>query len=249
MLVIGNYLSPYVRKVLVVLGLKGIEYKIDPIVPFFGDDEFSRLSPLRRIPVLIDGDTVVNDSTIICEYLEEQYPDKPLRPDDPVLRARARWIEEYCDSRMGDVVIWRLFYQRVIGPGVFNRPTDEEIVRLVCEEELPRIMDWFEEQAPTDGFLFGDRPSVGDITPACFFRNAAFAGWIPDPAQWPRTVAWVNCMQSERTFTQLAPFEKISLKTSVADQRARLLAAGAPIAEVTVSDSRPRKSLMGIGGE
>ncbi len=40
--VIGSYLSPYVRKVLVVLHLKGIDYEIDPIVPFFGDDRFAR---------------------------------------------------------------------------------------------------------------------------------------------------------------------------------------------------------------
>ena len=39
--IIGSYLSPYVRKVLVVLDLKGIPYEIDPIVPFFGDDRIS----------------------------------------------------------------------------------------------------------------------------------------------------------------------------------------------------------------
>ena len=52
--IIGSYLSPYVRKVLVCLHLKGIPYEIDPIIPFMGNDEFSRLSPIRRIPVLID---------------------------------------------------------------------------------------------------------------------------------------------------------------------------------------------------
>ncbi|MFX5756444.1 glutathione S-transferase family protein, partial [Acinetobacter baumannii] len=51
LLIIGSYLSPYVRKVLVLLELKGIAYRIDPIVPFFGDEAFERLSPLRQIPV------------------------------------------------------------------------------------------------------------------------------------------------------------------------------------------------------
>ena len=41
--IIGTYLSPYVRKVLVFLDLKGIAYEIDPIVPFFGDDRFTAL--------------------------------------------------------------------------------------------------------------------------------------------------------------------------------------------------------------
>ena len=41
--IIGNYISPYVRKVLVCLELKGIDYEIDPIAPFVGNDQFSRL--------------------------------------------------------------------------------------------------------------------------------------------------------------------------------------------------------------
>ncbi len=104
--IIGNYLSPYVRKVLVCLELKGIPYRIDPIAPFVGNEDFSRLSPLRRIPVLIDGDLVLNDSTVICEYLQDRFPDVSLYPADAVQRARARWLEEYADSYLGDVIVW-----------------------------------------------------------------------------------------------------------------------------------------------
>ena len=43
--VIGSFVSPYVRKVLVCLELKGLDYEVDPITPFFGNDEFTRLSP------------------------------------------------------------------------------------------------------------------------------------------------------------------------------------------------------------
>jgi glutathione S-transferase len=53
--IVGSPLSPYVRKVLVCLDLKGLECELDPIVPFFGGDRFSALSPLRRIPVLTTG--------------------------------------------------------------------------------------------------------------------------------------------------------------------------------------------------
>ena len=52
--IIGSYLSPYVRKVLVFLHAKKIPYEIDPIVPFYGNDAFTEISPVRRIPVLID---------------------------------------------------------------------------------------------------------------------------------------------------------------------------------------------------
>ena len=80
--IIGSYISPYVRKVLVMLHLKGIDYRIDPIVPFFGDERFSRLSPVRRIPVLIDDRVTLADSSVICQYLEDRYPSPMLYPRD-----------------------------------------------------------------------------------------------------------------------------------------------------------------------
>src|SRR5881227_1235826 len=96
--VIGSFVSPYVRKVLACMNLKGLDYQVDPITPFFGNDEYQRLSPLRRIPVLIDGDFSVSDSSVICAYLDEAYPARPLLPADPRDRARARWFEEYSDT-------------------------------------------------------------------------------------------------------------------------------------------------------
>src|SRR5262245_61498813 len=85
--IIGNYMSPYVRKVLVFLDLKGIPYEIDPIIPFFGDDRFAKLSPVRRIPVLIDDLVTLTDSSVICQYLEDRYPKPALFPADIAARA------------------------------------------------------------------------------------------------------------------------------------------------------------------
>ena len=68
MKVIGSFVSPYVRKVLACLNLKGLDYEIDPITPFFGNDEYGELSPLRRIPVLIDGDFAICDLAI-CDLV------------------------------------------------------------------------------------------------------------------------------------------------------------------------------------
>lgn len=87
--IVGSFLSPYVRKVLVALEFKGVPYQVDPIVPFYGDDEFSRLSPLRRVPVLVDDAVTLCDSTVICEYLEDRFPLPALLPAWPAARARA----------------------------------------------------------------------------------------------------------------------------------------------------------------
>ena len=91
--IIGSYVSPYVRKVLACLALKGLDYEIDPITPFFGNAEFERLSPLRRIPVLIEGDLTLCDSSVICAWLDEAYPERPLAPRRraPTGPARAGW--------------------------------------------------------------------------------------------------------------------------------------------------------------
>ncbi len=143
MKIIGSYVSPYVRKVLACLYLKGLPYEIDPITPFFGNDEFERLSPVRRIPVLIDGDLTLTDSSVICAYLDEAYGGYPLLPEDPKDRARARWVEEYADTRLGDVFIWGLFYQRFVRPLVWGEPADNERVeKTLSEMRRPRSITW-----------------------------------------------------------------------------------------------------------
>ena len=133
MKVIGSYVSPYVRKVLACLELKGLTYKIDPITPFYGDEQFEAMSPLRRIPVLVDGDLALCDSSVICQYLDEAYTDRPLLPADLKDRARARWLEEYADSRLGDVFIWGLFYPKVVHPAVWGGPGDAARVVVAAD--------------------------------------------------------------------------------------------------------------------
>src|SRR5271167_3130771 len=153
--IIGSYLSPYVRKVLVVLDLKGIPYEIDPIIPFFGDYRFSEMSPLRRIPVFIDNDATLADSSVICQYIEDRYPQPAVYPANIVDRARARWLEEYADSRMGEVFIWQLFNQVAIKPNVWGEQTDNAIVEKTLREDIPQVLEYLESQVPVEGFIFG----------------------------------------------------------------------------------------------
>jgi glutathione S-transferase len=243
--IIGNHVSPYARKVFLALDHKGIDYEIDPIVPFFGGDEFTRLNPLRRIPVLIDGDLVIPDSTVICEYLDDRYPEKPLYPADPALRARARWLEEFADSRLGDVMIWKLFFQRNVKPRVWKQETDEDAVAAVITRDLPEIMDWLEPQAPVGGFVFDDLSMI-DLTFASFFRNAALAGWTPDAARWPRTAAWIDHVFATPLFARSVMVEQIMLTTRGTDQRAALEAAGLQVADSSVRGDIARRGPMSV---
>jgi glutathione S-transferase len=245
LLIVGSYLSPYVRKVLVCLEIKGIGYEVDHIVPFFGDDRFSRLSPLRRIPVLVDGDLVLSDSSVICQYLEDRQPAPSLFPQDIRDSARARWLEEFADTRMGDVIIWRLFNQIAIRPSVWGEKGDREMVDRTLKEELPSVLDYLEGEAPADGFRFGSL-SIADIAPACFFRNA---GWVRvqiDAARWPRTAGWMARTLATPAFQKLARLEDAILRTPIAEQRDALRALGAPVSADSYAGPAPRRGVMPI---
>ncbi len=243
--IIGSYLSPYVRKVLVCLDLKGVPYEIDPIVPFYGNDEFTQVSPLRRIPVLIDDDVAVSDSTIICEYLDERYPAVPLLPKEAARRAHSRWYEEFADSRMGEVFIWHLYNQLVIRRFVWGEQPDEAILGKALQEEIPSILDYLETQVPTDGFLYGAL-GIADISLASFFRNAAFSRYEVDQTRWPKVGSYVERVLAVPAFQRLMPFEKLCLKTPMQEHRAALLDAGAPICARTWGTSQARRGVLSI---
>jgi glutathione S-transferase len=244
--IIGSYLSPYVRKVLVFLHCKEIPYQIDPIVPFFGDERFSKLSPVRRIPVLLDDRVMLCDSSVICQYLEDRYPDPSLYPRDIADRARARWLEEFADTRMGDIFIWKLFNQRVINPFVFGERTDEAILNQALTEDIPNVLDYLESELPASGFAFGNF-SIADVSVAVFFRNAAFAGYRVDAARWPKTASFVDRVLMQESFAQLAPFEDRMLRTPIAAHRSVLAEMGAPISAETYGTNAPKRGVMRLG--
>lgn len=243
--IVGSYISPYVRKVLVCLQMKRIPYEIDPIVPFLGDDRFSQLSPLRRIPVLVDDQVTLCDSSVICEYLDERYPEPPLFPREPADRARARWLEEYADTRLGDVLIWRLFNQKVINPFVWGEKTDDEVLERTLSEDIPQVLDYLEGQLPRAGFLFG-HPCVADIALAAPLRNAAFAGFEIDSSRWPATAGFVDRVFDLDGFRALRPFEDKSIRTAPSQQRAALASMGAPLTRETFGTDEPRRGVMRI---
>lgn len=238
--IVGSYLSPYVRKVLVCLALKRIDYVIDPIVPLYGDDESSRISPVRRVPVFIDEALTISDSTVICEYLEERYPEPALYPTTPRERARARWLEEYADTRMGEVFAFRLFDERVIKRWVWGEEANQAVVSRALEIEAPQILDYLEHEytgVPT--FLYGEL-GIADIAVVSFLRNASVAGFAIDPARWPAMHALASRALQHPAFIALQKFEELALHTPLLAQRDALIAAGAPVSMQSHAVVAPR---------
>jgi glutathione S-transferase len=242
--VVGSYLSPYIRKVLVCLSLKSIDYVIEPIAPVLGNDEFSRTRAPHRSPIFIDENVSLADSTVICEYLEERYPEPALYPATPQARARARWLEEYADTRMGEVFIWRLFNERVIKQSVLGEPGDPAVASRAVEVQAPQVLDYLEREfASARPFLFGAM-GIADITVASFMRNAFLAGFTIDPVRWPAMHACVENALRHPAFVALQRFETVSLATPLAGQRDALQGAGAPIASEARTSVTPQRSAL-----
>jgi glutathione S-transferase len=243
--ILGSYLSPYVRKVLVLLELKGVAYEIDPMVAFFGDERFSKLSPLRRIPVMIDGDLILTDSSVICQYVEDRWPQPALYPLDIADRARARWLEEYADTRMSDVLIWKVFNELAIRPAVWREKGDKEKVARVITEDVPGVFDYLESQAPADGFFFGAM-SIADVSVVAVLRNFQLVRFSVDAARWPKLAALLERVQATPVFQKLGAIESLIFRTPVPQQREAMQQQGLPLTEFSYASATARRGIMPI---
>ena len=239
---IGSPVSPYVRKVLACCAIKGVAVKVDPITPFLGDDGFSKISPLRRIPVWIEGDFTLCDSSAIVQYIEETRPGPSLWPADAKDRAKARWLEEYGDTRLFDVLGWKLFFQIALKPRFFGGETDPAIVAHARDIELPEILDYLESVSPEDGFLFGE-VCVADfaVTAACMNLEAIRVQ--VDAGRWPRFAGLIARVQE----TPLGHLNRLAgrlMKTPVEQHRDVLPDFGLIPAETTFLGREARRGPM-----
>ena len=189
------------------------------------------------------------DSTTIIEYLEERNPELPrLLPLSVADRARARWLEEYADTRMGDVLVWNYYNQLVIKRFVWRLPPDEAVVQRARDVEIPSILDYLEHDVvpPTPRFLFytgaddaDPALSVADIAIASMFRTAQFARYTIDGNRWPRTASYVRHVLAHPSFARLRDWEDLSLRTPISQHRLALQQHGAPISADTVGTDTP----------
>jgi glutathione S-transferase len=79
------------------------------------------VSGQRFVPVLVDGDRVVADSTAILLYLEESYPDPPLLPDDPEERAECLLLEDWADRTFMELTRRLAYWNGTSRPGALGR--------------------------------------------------------------------------------------------------------------------------------
>src|SRR5690606_14668521 len=191
MKVYGFPLSPFVRKVVVALKEKSLDFEVVPSNPSQPDEEFAAVSPFHKIPAFRDGDFTIADSTAIVTYLDAKYPDPALLPASPEARARAVWFEEVADTvfipAAAPIVLNRFLRPQIFGvEGI-------EADAAAAEEAVKRPLAYL-ESAVGDCWL-DDAFTVGDIALASPIRTLGYAGWELDSAAYPRLSAWYGRVQ------------------------------------------------------
>ena len=206
LIVYGGSVSPFVRKVRVVLLEKGIDYQLEQVNPFAPPPEFLAISPLKRIPVLRDTDqpepNTLPDSSIICDYLEHKYPAPALYPADPFQRAKALWYEEYADTAVAQAIGPGLFFERVVKRMLRGQP-DEAICQKTLAEKLPPLFDHLEAEIGDKTFLAGGAFSIADIATGSMFVNFAHCGESVEAKRWPSLAAYVARVHGRASFAKL----------------------------------------------
>ncbi|POR09504.1 glutathione S-transferase family protein [Diaphorobacter sp. LR2014-1] len=212
-----NY-SSWSMRPWVLLRQAGIAFEEVPVRfdSFDANSQFKRqlkaVTPVAKVPVLVDGDITVWDSLAIAEYLAEQYPDKHLWPQDKAARARARSVVAEMHSGFGAL-------RSHCGMNIEARlPEVGEIVwrdQPAVRADVQRLIDMWSELLDQHGgpMLFGQF-SIADAfyAPVCM-RLATFALPVPEHItayvqrvqQLPGVKAWIDGALAEQDFV---PFDE-----------------------------------------
>lgn len=193
---------PFGQKVRIVLAEKELSYELVNVDLRRGEQkraEFLRLNPLGKVPVLVDEDVVVYDSTVINEYLEDEYPHPRLFPEDSAGRARARSLEDYADLAF------------ILPVGVLmnevRKPEPERDVERVrrSREEIERSLGHLNSQLGEQAYLAGEF-SVADVAFAPRMMVLRAVGVELKP-QWEPLRRWIERLAERLSLQKLEGLE------------------------------------------
>ncbi|HVJ32344.1 MAG TPA: glutathione S-transferase family protein [Terriglobia bacterium] len=176
---ISHHLCPYVQRVAIALAEKRIPFERTYVDLAAKPDWFLAISPLGKVPLLRCDAGVLFESAVICEYLEDAYPETSLLPADPWQRARLRGWVEFATATLAD--IWG-----------FETAQDEVATRgkaLDLRKKFIRV----EEVLDGGPFFSGGRFSLVDAAFAPVFRYFDLFDQIADFgvfADLKRVAAW-----------------------------------------------------------
>ena len=151
----GFHISNYFNKARIAMLEKGIDFELDAAQRPSQDEAFLARSPMGKVPFLeLDGGTLI-ESDVICEYIEDAHPQKPLMPRDPLERARVRELITIIELHL-ELVARRLY------PSVFFGKAPEEHVKLSVEKTLPKGVRALQSRVKLAPFIAGPELTLAD---------------------------------------------------------------------------------------
>lgn len=179
---------PFAQRTRMVLLQKGVPFELTEIDLEAKPGWFLEISPYGKVPVLQHGETVLWESSIINEYLEEVFPEPALMPDEPAARAKARiWID-FANTRMVPHVYKMMLRQDEEG---------QELHRTGLAKAA-RVMEFDGFRALSDGrFWMGKEPGVVDFTFFPHVQRFAVLQHYRDfeiPEECVRLRQWIDAM-------------------------------------------------------
>jgi len=170
--------SPNCQRVKVVLAEKNLPYEIVPIDLRKQEQktpEYLKLNPYGKVPVLVDDGTVLYESCIINEYLNEKYPNPPLMPADLGKRAKARILTDYGLAHL-DGPYQKLRMETTKDPKEQNPQAID-----AAKSDLRKLLQHLEKEIDDQPYLVGDFSLVDAALLPRFTRLEGF-GVLPDPS-------------------------------------------------------------------
>ncbi len=189
MLLYDHPLSSYAQKVKIALREKAVPFETE-LPETFGtgrtDGPFVAANPRAEVPVLVDGDTRLFESTVILEYIEEAWPDPPLLPRSPAARANARMTEDVCDTQY-EAVNWGfgevLWFRRATG-------ALEQRLRAQAARQTATLQGWLAARLGDAPWFGGDGFGWADAAAAPMVNRSVHYGLGPAEgsplARWHR---------------------------------------------------------------
>ncbi len=200
MILIGQYDSPFVRRVAIALHLYGIAYQHRPWSTFGDADRIAAFNPLRRVPTLVldDGEVLI-DSAAILDHLDEVAdPSKTLIARSGPARRHALKVCAL-STGLADKAV-SLVYERLLHPQTSQQWIDR------CVAQISGVLGALQADRAdrSTAYWFGSAIGHADIAVACALRFATEAHpALFDLSQWPALAAHAARCEA------LAPFKAV----------------------------------------
>jgi glutathione S-transferase/RNA polymerase-associated protein len=169
-------LSPYAQKVRIALREKGVTFELALPGGLGGGGaagEFAEANPRAEVPALVDDDVRVFDSTIILEYIEDNWPTPPLLPHGAAERARVRMIEEVMDTHY-EAINWAMGEINW-----FRRAEGDKAAELIATagRQTQGFLGWLERQLGQRTWFNGAVFGWGDLAVVPYVAASAGMGF------------------------------------------------------------------------